>query len=76
MELWKQVIMHIYRICIYRLVHERKYGFVQIIPLNGPIFFGLTGRLPFHVPGGQRIGGILFWLTFPSSSFLKGELCS
>ena len=46
--------------CIYMLIRERKYGFVQTIPVNGQVFFGLIGHLSFHAPGGQRAGGTSF----------------
>ena len=41
--------------------HESNYGFMQIIPVNGLIFSGLTGHLSFfHALGGWRMGGISF----------------
>ena len=56
---------------LYMLTHESKYGFMQIIPVNGLIFSSLTGHLPFSMS--QEDEG---WEEFPSSFFLKRGLWS
>ena len=56
---------------LYMPIHERKYGFMQIIPGNGLIFSGLIGHLSFSMP--QEDEG---WEEFSSSFFLKRGLWS